>query len=114
MGYALQFAERRAFQVFAHTGMVEIDGVPPCGGVLFVDQLRDRNFGEIGIAHEVGAIVGGANGLAFFDLVGGEVASGNQASALVYGRGQFAGQRAVVKVVGVLGNALQGAREFGL
>src|SRR5258708_6880950 len=147
--------------------MVEIDGVAPCGGVLFVDELRDGNFGEIGIAHEVGAIVenaaegfgfevdglggavaqfreveafkdiedfderhsagrrrrnaddviatiGAANGLTFFDFVGGEIGGSYQASALVDGRSQFAGHGAVVKVVRLSGNAFQGAREFRL
>src|SRR5260370_22069607 len=165
---ALELIEdRRAFQILAHTGVIGVDGVAPCGGIFFVDELRDGNFGVVGIAHEVGAIVegateglgfegdglggavaelheveafkniedfderysggswrrsaddvvaaiGAANGLAFLDFVGGEVGGGSQASAFVDGGGQFAGQGAAVKVVGILGDALQGAGEVGL
>ena len=37
--------------------MACIDGVAPCGGILLINKLSDRNFGEVGITHEVGAIV---------------------------------------------------------
>ena len=76
LGYALQFSEGRTFQVLAHAGVVGIDGVAPGGGVLLVDELRDGNFGEVGIAHEVGAIVEGAAERFGFEVdgVGGAVA----------------------------------------
>jgi len=46
--------------------------------------------------------IGAANRLAFFDFVGGEVGGSDQASALLDGGGQFAGQGAVIEVVGFL------------
>src|ERR1700686_3828224 len=65
-------------------------------------------------ADDVVAAMGAADGLRFFDLVGGEVFGGDQASILMDGRGKFAGHGAVVKIVGVLGDAFQCVREFGL
>src|ERR1700676_274334 len=83
LGYSFQFAEGRAFQIFAHAGMVEINGVAPCGSVLLVDELRDRNFGEIGIAHKVGAIVESASERFDFevDAAGGAVAELSEVEA---------------------------------
>src|ERR1700686_3004088 len=168
LGYALQFMEDRwAFQLFAHAGMVEVDGVTPGGSVLFIDELRDRNFGEVRITHEIGAVVegaaerfgfevdgvggavaefreveafeniedfdernsaggwrrsaddvvsaiGAANGLAFFDFVGGEILGSDQASTFVDGSGEFAGHCAVVELVGIFGDAFEGVSEFGV
>ena len=65
-------------------------------------------------ADDVVAAIGAANGLAFFDFVGSEVGGGDQASAFVDGRGQFAGHGAVVELVGIFGDAFQGVGEFGL
>ncbi len=41
-------------------GVLGVDGLAPGGGIFFVDELRDWNLGEIGIAHEVGAVKKGA------------------------------------------------------
>ena len=65
-------------------------------------------------ADDVVAAIRAANGLALFDFVGGEVGGGDQASAFVDGRGQFARHGAVIELVGIFGDAFQGAGQFGL
>ena len=50
----------RPAQVLADARAIRIDGLAPGAGIIFVDQLCDGNFGEVGIAHEVGAIHEGA------------------------------------------------------
>jgi len=65
-------------------------------------------------ADDVVAAIGAANGLAFFHFVSGQVFGGDQASAFVDGRGQLAGHGAVIELIGILGDAFQGAGEFGL
>jgi len=47
----------RALQIFAHAGAIGVDGVAPCRRVFLVDQLCHWNFGEVGIAQKIGAIV---------------------------------------------------------
>jgi hypothetical protein len=56
--------------------MIWVDGVAPGGGVLLVDKLGYGNLGEVGIAHEIGAVIEGATkGFGFkMDGVGGAVA----------------------------------------
>ena len=44
-------------QILADAGMCGIDGLTPSGGVALVNQLCNRNFGEVGIAEELGAVV---------------------------------------------------------
>ena len=63
--------------------MVRVDGVAPGGGVFLVDELRDGNFGEVGIAHEVGAIIeGAAKGFGFeVNGLGGAVAGFREVEA---------------------------------
>src|SRR5208282_1041541 len=71
LGVALQFAERRAFQVFAGAGVVEVDGVAPGGSVFLIDELGHRNFRVVGIAEEIGTIVKGAAKGFGFEVNGG-------------------------------------------
>ena len=66
--HAVEIIEGRALEIFAGAGVGGIDGGTPGLGVFLVDELGDGNFGEVGIAHEVGAIeIGAAEGF------GGEV-----------------------------------------
>src|SRR5580698_2819011 len=53
----LKFAKRRPLQILADARMTCIDGVAPSSGIFLINELSDRNFGEIGITHEVGTIV---------------------------------------------------------
>ena len=46
----------RTPQLAAGRGVPQDDGLAPGVAVALVDQLRDRNLGEIGIAQELGAI----------------------------------------------------------
>jgi hypothetical protein len=49
----LQLGEnRRPFQVFTWSRMCRINRVPPRRAILFVDQLRYGNFGEIRVAQK--------------------------------------------------------------
>src|ERR1700740_2219453 len=58
VGVALEFVEDRGtVQILADAGMSGVDGLTPSRGVPLVDQLGHRNFGEIGIAQELGAVV---------------------------------------------------------
>src|SRR5580700_9078788 len=131
-GYPLEFAEdQRALEVFTYARVVRIDGFAPGGGVLFINKLRHRHFCEVGIAHEVGAIVEGAaerfdckmNGIAgtiakfreieafqnieYFDerdSAGGWRRSADDVVSAIRSANRLA----------ILGEALKGAHEFGL
>ena len=62
-----------------------------------------------------GVVVEGAgDGRALDDIVLGEVVEGEQGAALAELVDQFVGQLAVVEVLGVVGDALEGAGELGL
>ena len=60
-GVLFEFIENcRPTQLFAWAGVRRVDRFPPGRGVALVDQLRDRNLGEVGIAQKFGAIEEGA------------------------------------------------------
>ena len=56
--------------------MIWVNGVAPGGGILLVDELGYGNFGEVGIAHEIGAVIEGATKRFGFEVdgIGGAVA----------------------------------------
>src|ERR1700691_5533633 len=76
LSYTFELAERRAFEFFAYTGMVLVDGVAPCRSIFFVDELSNGNFREVRIAHKFGAVVKSAAERFDFEVdgVGGTVA----------------------------------------
>ena len=63
---------------------------------------------------DVVAAVLSFDGLAIFDLVGGEVFGGDEAAAGFFDVGDLVGHRAFVELVGVFGDADEGGGELGL
>src|SRR5271169_6038711 len=65
-------------------------------------------------SNDVVPSVGAADRFALLDLVGGEVGGRDDASTSFDGSGEFTGKSAMVEVIGIFCDALEGAGQFGL
>src|SRR5437868_12683793 len=68
----------------------------------------DAPRGWRGSADDVIAAIASTDRFALFDLVGGKIGGGNQASALMDCCGQLAGYFSVIKIIGIPDNLFQG------